>query len=114
MREYSIIPSIGVQGILLIYAIGLAAFAFWLWMLIDCATKESAEANTKVVWIVIIAVTGVIGAGLYWLMRRPQRMEEVKSLTRGGQRDLQFCSAFRAIAGRNGSPMLGDDSFGHC
>jgi hypothetical protein len=27
---------------------------FWVWMLIDCASKESNEGNTKIVWILII------------------------------------------------------------
>jgi hypothetical protein len=27
---------------------------FWVWMLVDCATKESNEGNTKVIWILII------------------------------------------------------------
>ena len=66
--------SIDVLGILIIWVIGLAVSAFWAWTLIDCATKQS-DKNTKLAWIIIIAVTGVIGAVAYWLFRRPKRME---------------------------------------
>ena len=34
---------------------------FWLWMLVDCATKESDQGNTKIVWLLIIIFTHMIG-----------------------------------------------------
>ena len=45
----------------------------WVWMLIDCATKEPSTGNDKVVWIIVIALTGVIGALIYLVVRRPKR-----------------------------------------
>jgi len=27
----------------------------WIWMLVDCATKEADTGNNKVVWILVIA-----------------------------------------------------------
>jgi hypothetical protein len=42
-------------------------------MLVDCATKESDEGNTKIVWILIIVFTHIIGAVVYYFVRRPQR-----------------------------------------
>ena len=53
--------------------VGLLCFAFWIWMLVDCATKEPSQGNDKVVWILIIVLTHVIGALIYFLVRRPQR-----------------------------------------
>jgi branched-subunit amino acid ABC-type transport system permease component len=55
---------------------GLAAFAFWLWMLIDCAQHEPNEGNTKLVWILILIFTSWIGALIYYFVRRPQRLRE--------------------------------------
>ena len=52
----------------------LGSFAFWIWMLIDCATNEPDEGNTKVVWILIIIFTQVIGALIYFFVRRPERL----------------------------------------
>jgi hypothetical protein len=60
-----------------ILLVGLAFFAFWLWMLIDCATKESSQGNDKLIWILIIVFTHWIGALIYFLVRRPQRKREL-------------------------------------
>jgi hypothetical protein len=46
-------------------------------MLIQCATKEADSGNTKVAWIIIIAVTHIIGAAIYYFVRRPQRQAEL-------------------------------------
>ena len=59
------------------FLIGILGTVFWIWMLIDCATKESSQGNDKVVWIIVIALTHLIGAVIYLLVRRPQRMREL-------------------------------------
>ena len=51
----------------------LASFAFWIWMLVDCATKEPAAGNDKIAWIIVIVFTHFIGALLYYFVRRRQR-----------------------------------------
>jgi hypothetical protein len=52
-------------------------FLFWVWMLVDCATKESNEGNTKIVWTIIIVFANMVGALVYWFVRRPQRFAEL-------------------------------------
>jgi hypothetical protein len=59
--------------IFLILPVVLLAFAFWIWMLVDCATKESSQGNDKVIWILVIIFTHWIGALIYFLVRRPER-----------------------------------------
>jgi hypothetical protein len=66
----------GLQELLFI-VVGVLGTTFWLWMLIDCAIKESNEGNTKVVWIIVIAFAHIIGAVAYSLVRRPQRFAEL-------------------------------------
>ena len=61
----------------LILLVAVFGFIFWLWMLVDCATKESNEGNTKIVWTIIIVFTSIVGAVVYWLVRRPQRYREL-------------------------------------
>jgi Phospholipase_D-nuclease N-terminal len=46
---------------------------FWIWMIIDCATKEPAQGNDKVVWLLVILLTQFIGALIYVFVRRPTR-----------------------------------------
>lgn len=61
-----------------VFCILVLGFVFWLWMLVDCATKESSEGNDKLVWILVIIFTNIIGAVVYWLVRRPQRFAELR------------------------------------
>lgn len=63
-------------NILIFFVIGLLATAFWIWMLIDCATKEPGQGNDKVVWVIIIVFTQIIGALIYYFVRRPKRKAE--------------------------------------
>ena len=52
--------------------VALAAFAFWLWMLIDCATKCPSADNKKLIWILVIIFTHAIGAIIYYFVQRPK------------------------------------------
>jgi Phospholipase_D-nuclease N-terminal len=56
---------------------GIAGTVFWIWALVDCATKEPNEGSSKVVWILVIILTHFLGAILYVLIRRPDRLREV-------------------------------------
>ena len=55
------------------FVFALCAFAFWIWMLVDCLTKERPEGNDKIVWVLVIIFTNIIGALIYFLVRRPER-----------------------------------------
>lgn len=62
--------------ILVLFA-AVLGFVFWAWVLVDCATKESPDGNTKVVWVLIVVFTNIVGAALYFLFRRPARRREL-------------------------------------
>lgn len=62
---------------LFFFVFGVLGTAFWIWMLIDCATKEPDVGNNKVIWILIIVLTHWIGAAIYYFVRRPQRRTEI-------------------------------------
>jgi uncharacterized membrane protein len=64
-------PNIGVSELIIILLI-LAGTAFWIWMLVECATQEPAN-NDKIVWTIIIVFTHFIGAAIYFFVRRPRR-----------------------------------------
>ena len=61
---------------LLLAVVGIAASVFWVVMIIECATKEPAEGNDKLIWILIIVFTHWIGALIYYFVRRPQRIAQ--------------------------------------
>jgi hypothetical protein len=56
--------------------IAIMATVFWIWMLVDCAMKEPSQGNDKIVWILVILFTHLIGAALYFFIRRPKRIAE--------------------------------------
>lgn len=55
-------------------AVGVGALAFWIWMLVDCITQEPSEGNDKLVWVIVIIATKLVGAIVYYFVRRPKRM----------------------------------------
>lgn len=56
----------------------LAGFAFWLWMLVECATKEPSTGNDKLAWVIIIVFTNIVGAFIYYFVRhRPRSLGEL-------------------------------------
>ena len=57
-----------------VIVIGILGTLFWIWMLIDCATKEPSQGNDKVIWILVIIFTHFIGALIYYFIRRPERI----------------------------------------
>lgn len=57
--------------------VGLALTAFWIWMLVDCATKEPSQGNDKIIWMLVIIFTHWIGALIYFLVRRPERKRQL-------------------------------------
>jgi len=68
---------IEIMIILFLLGAGTVGAVFWVWMLIECATRESSEGNDKLVWIIIIIFTHWTGALIYLLVRRPKRIEEL-------------------------------------
>ena len=61
----------GIPGLMIL------ASLFWLWVLIDCVTKEPSEGNDKIVWTILIIFVPWIGAILYYFVRRPERIKAV-------------------------------------
>ena len=72
-------PELFGLGLFLLVAFGgllaLALFAFWLWMLIDCARAPDhpAAPNQRLIWILILVFTGWIGALIYFFVERRPR-----------------------------------------
>ena len=55
--------------------IGVFVMLFWVWVLVDCVTKESSEGNDRIVWLMLILFAPVIGALIYYFVRRPERIK---------------------------------------
>jgi hypothetical protein len=55
----------------------LAGLALWVWMLYDCAMHESSDGNDKIAWLLVIIFVPFIGALIYFIARRPERIRTV-------------------------------------
>lgn len=69
-------PLAAAGGALLIVAV--IAVVFWLWMLIDCLQRSDKNfpakgANDKLVWVVVLLLTNILGAILYYLLVRSRK-----------------------------------------
>ncbi len=62
--------------VFLFFGVGIIGTIFWIWMLVDCAMKEPSQGNDKLIWVIIILFTHLLGALLYFFIRRPQRIQE--------------------------------------
>lgn len=56
--------------------VGVGGTIFWIWMVIDCASNEPSEGNDKIVWILVIVMTHLLGALIYFIARRPKRIQQ--------------------------------------
>jgi hypothetical protein len=59
--------------IVILGSIALLGTIFGIWMLVDCATNEPSEGNDKIIWILVNLLTHLIGALIYFFVRRPTR-----------------------------------------
>jgi Phospholipase_D-nuclease N-terminal len=63
-------------GGVLILLLVLALVALWIWALVDAIrVPDDAHyrAGTKLIWILVIVLTGFIGAAVYLAVGRPAR-----------------------------------------
>jgi len=61
---------------LVIGTISLSMLAFWIWMLVDCIKNEPDEGNTKLVWVLVIIFTQLLGAIIYYFVQRRERLKK--------------------------------------
>jgi hypothetical protein len=63
-------------GGVLILLVVLALAALWIWALVDAIrVPDDADyrAGTKLIWVLVIVLTGFIGAAVYLAVGRPAR-----------------------------------------
>ncbi len=52
---------------LLIMALCILSFIFWIWMIVDCAQRDM-KGDSKVVWILLLIFLGILGAAIYYFV----------------------------------------------
>ena len=59
--------------LLFVVPIILAAFAFWIWMLISAIQNKGLTESEKIAWVLVIALLHVLGAIIYFFVGHPKR-----------------------------------------
>jgi hypothetical protein len=67
----------GADWLYLFFFVLIFGPVIWVWALISCVKNESANDNTKVVWVLLIVFLHFFGAAAYLLWRRPRRLREL-------------------------------------
>ncbi len=57
--------------------ISLASTALWIWILVEVLVRETDKENNKLIWVLVVLLTGWIGAVIYLFVRRQKRIEEI-------------------------------------
>ena len=63
---------IAIGLILICAAIGLALFAFWIWMLVHALTNNGLTGTEKVAWVLVIVFVQLLGAIIYFFVGKPK------------------------------------------
>jgi hypothetical protein len=56
--------------------LGLLSLVFWIWAIIDVATNEPAHEPNKIVWLLVVILLYPLGALIYFIVRRPERIQK--------------------------------------
>ncbi|MBU5689839.1 MAG: PLD nuclease N-terminal domain-containing protein [Candidatus Aenigmatarchaeota archaeon] len=74
--------------LLIVFIILLVLGAFWLWMLIDAINRQF---ENKTVWIIVMVLTGFLGAILYFfIVRRKLKKQEKQKEYQNQQQNIQY------------------------
>ena len=68
MDSFDGMMAFGAIFMLIIFLLGVFVFVFWLLMLIDCIKRKYKEGIEKLVWVLVIIFTGIIGATIYYFV----------------------------------------------
>jgi hypothetical protein len=53
-------------------AIGVAAFVFWIWMLIHAISNNGLTGTERIVWVLVVFFFHFVGALIYFFVGRPK------------------------------------------
>ena len=55
--------------------LSLGSLVLWICVLVDVLRNETDENNQRLIWGLVVGFTYVIGAVLYLIIRRPERLK---------------------------------------
>ena len=66
----------GAEWILIIVALALllASIGFWIYTIVDIVKSNFQDETTKIIWLLVVVLTGVLGSLIYWIFGRSGRV----------------------------------------
>ena len=64
---------IGIFMLLFLAIVGLLAFVFWIWMIIDAIQNKGLTDGEKIAWVLVVVFMHCLGGLLYFLIGHPKR-----------------------------------------
>ncbi|HTZ41752.1 MAG TPA: PLDc N-terminal domain-containing protein [Candidatus Omnitrophota bacterium] len=58
----------GIFFMLFIGILSILAFVFWIIMLVDAIKRNYKKSDEKIIWVLVIILTGIIGALIYYFV----------------------------------------------
>ena len=58
----------------LLVLIVLAFLIFWIFTIVDVAKSKFSDDTSKIIWLLIVLLTGILGSILYWIFGRSGRI----------------------------------------
>jgi len=63
--------------------------AFWIWMLIDCLLNKTLTGSQKILWLLLIFFTHILGAILYFAIGRTAKRSQPQTTNQKRQEPYQ-------------------------
>ncbi len=57
--------------------LGIISLVIWIWALVDAIQNTALDGTLRLVWVLVIVFTGIIGAAIYLLIGRSGRATSV-------------------------------------
>jgi hypothetical protein len=57
--------------------LGIISVVIWIWALVDAIQNPALDGTLRLVWVLVIVFTGIIGAAIYLLIGRSLRATSV-------------------------------------
>ena len=70
MEQHAIGGGFGILFALFFIALGILAFVFWIWMLIDAIQNPGLSGTERIVWVLVVIFLNWLGALIYYLVGR--------------------------------------------
>jgi hypothetical protein len=58
---------------ILMFLLGIAALVVWIWALVDAIKNPALDSTMRIVWVLVIVFTQIIGAIIYLAVGRSGR-----------------------------------------